>query len=349
MLILLLLIISSVLFLTFTEDYLGKYKWGIYILVCLFLIIYAGLKPIGFDRDSSNYQWMFMHPDSNKADTAVEPLFVILSRVLYLIWPDVSCLFLFFALLGITAKFIAIKQLTPMLFLPLFSYLQNFYLLHDLTQIRAGVTSGLFLLALYPLANQKKLKAFGIIILGVLFHYSALCLLPILFLNNKRFDLKWKIVLWSIVPFCCLLYIRNLDLLTVVEIPYITEKVETYKTLSEFGVAEKARLLSPFPVIKALVFLYLLYFAETIEEYIPSIYLLLRIFGCSLLAYFALSSFTILSMRISELYGIVEIILYPCIIYTVRPQLVGKCAVCIIAVFEMVYNLAINDLLDFTA
>ena len=119
MLILLLLIIFAVLFLVFVEEYLGKYKWFAYILIGIFLILYAGLRPVGFDRDSENYENYFMHPDSRINEISVEPSFLILSRLLYPFFPDVHILFFLYALLGVGLLFFAIKRITNPLFLPI--------------------------------------------------------------------------------------------------------------------------------------------------------------------------------------------------------------------------------------
>ena len=68
-----------------------------------------------------------------------------------------------------------------------------------------------------------------------------------------------------------------------------------------------------------------------------------------IVAYFAFASFPIMSMRLSELYGIVEIVTFPCLIFTISPKIVGRLFVCIIALIELIYNLAINQLLNFDA
>lgn len=347
MLVNLLFIIIVVLFLVVTEDYLGNYKWVAYVFVGICLMMYAGFRPIGFDRDSPNYEQLFMHPDAKIAGISVEPSFLWISKALYFIWPDVRSILFLFAAAGVTIKFCAIKRLTPLYFLPVLIYLGNFFLLHEVTQIRAGIVSGLFLLSLKPLSEDKKLHAFCYMAGGALFHYSALALLPLLLLDNRPITWKWKIALSLTVPLCFLLYASNLDLLTSVPIPYITEKVEAYKALSE-NVLEKESILNPFPLIKMTVFLYFLYFSETIREYVPSIYLLIKILCCSLLVYFLFSSIKIVSMRISELYGIVELVAYPCIIFTIRPVSIGKCAVCVIAFIELYFNLIQWEILDFS-
>ncbi len=343
----LLLFISIILILLFAEEYLGKYKWAAYILLGLAFVLYAGLRPIGFDRDSENYENLFMHPDSNISDISVEPSFLFLSRLLYIVYPDVHILFILYALLGISLKFFAIRRLTPLFFLPILIYTGNFFLLHDITQIRVGIASALFLLAVKPLSEGRRLHALAYLVVAVIFHYSALALFPLLILNNNPFGQVDKILWALIIPVCFMLFFMGTDVLTTFQIPYITDKVEAYRALSE-NKLERESILNPFPLIKMAVFLYFLYFADIIKDEVPSIYLLVKILGCSLIAYFAFSSIKIVSMRISELYGIVELVAYPCIVFTIRPAIIGKCLVCIIAFIELYFQLIQWEILDFS-
>ena len=347
MLVGLLAIFAVLIFLSFVEDYLGKYKWFAFLTIGVVLMVYAGVRPVGFDRDSPNYETMFMHPDSRLSEISVEPFFLWICNVCSLLMQDVRIILVLFAIVGVTLKMYAIKKLTPMFFLPLVIYFGNFYFLHEITQIRAGVAAAIFLISVYYMSEGRKLVAFGVIAVACMFHYSALSLFPLLFLDNKPMCRVKKMMMASIVPMCFLLYFLNLDLLTTIPIPYVTDKVEGYKAASEFGAVAKNSILNPFPLIKMVVFLFLLYFADTVERYVPSIHLLIKILGCSLVVYFAFSSITIISIRISELYGIVELVAYPCIAYTIRPKAVGTLFVCMIAIIEMVFNTIMWGFFDF--
>ena len=344
MLIVLLVILIVISCLIFTEDYLGKYKLPIFVILGFLLALYAGVRPVGFDRDSETYEYVFLHPNSSEY---VEPTYLLLSSFLYIIWQDVHIVFLVFALISITIKFWAIKDLTPLLFASICTYMMNFFALHDLTQIRAGVAASLFLFSIRPMSEGRKLYSFFLILVGFTFHVSALLYFPVLFFGNKSFNRPWKWCLYSLVPLCFILYFLDINILLSIYIPYISDKLELYQIANEFGDLEKARLLSPFPLIKMLFFLYLTYFAETIKYFVPAIFLIIKILGLSIFTYFAFASFPILSMRISELFGIVEIVAFPCIIFTLKPKYAGQCVVFVVFVIEIVYNLAINNILSF--
>lgn len=331
-----------------TEDYLGKNKWAAFAFIAVSLIIYASARPIGFDNDSPNYESIYLHPEAGRAEDSVEASYLLVSKLGGIFTTDVHIVFVVFALLGVSFKFHAIKRLSSYVFLPVLIYFSNFFLLHDCTQIRAGVASALFLTSIPFIAEKRKTYAFFIILIACFFHYSAFALLPLLLFDNTPINRFVKIVLCAMTPLCFVMYALELDLLTTIPIPYITEKIEGYKALSEYGVVQKTPILNPFPLMKMAVFVYLLYFENSISRYFPTIHILVKILGCSLFVYFIFSSVTVVSTRLSELYGIVEIVLYPCVAFTIRPQFIGKTIVVLISLIEILCNTALWKLFDFT-
>lgn len=333
---------------TFLEEYIGKYKWLIFISIGLILILYAGLRPIGFDKDSQNYEAFFMHPDSKEAAIAVEPSFIWICKIVNFLFGDVRFVLIIFAIMGVIIKTTAIKRGTFLIFPSLVIYFGNFYFLHEMTQIRAGIATALFLLAITYQAEQMKVHSLMLIALACTFHYSSLALLPLLFINNKPLSRKLKIIFVALCPLCFVLYALNLDVLTTVPIPYISDKIDAYKMASEYGNVEKNSILNPFPIMRIAIFLFTIYYSKTIEKTIPYINIYIKIMACSLIVYFAFSSITIISTRIFELYGVVEILAYPCIIYAIRPRFLGKIFVCIIAIIETIFNAVVWNFFDFS-
>ena len=193
MLVGLLAIFAMLIFLSFVEDYLGKYKWFAFLTIGVVLMVYAGVRPVGFDRDSPNYETMFMHPDSRSSEISVEPFFLFICNVCSLLMQDVRIILVLFAIVGVTLKMYAIKKLTPMFFLPLVIYFGNFYFLHEITQIRAGVAAAIFLISVYCMSEGRKLVAFGVIAVACMFHYSALSLFPLLFLDPLRLGRRLRV------------------------------------------------------------------------------------------------------------------------------------------------------------
>ena len=340
---LLFIIIVSLIFL---EEYLGdsnKYAyWGL----CIILILFCAFRTIGVDPDSETYEEIFKSNENNPK-LLVEFSFLFLSEILKGFTDDIHYLFLIYAILGITIKFYALRQLSPWYFLPLVIYFGNYFILHDFIQIRAGVASAMLLLAIKPLSEGNKKRAIVYFLIANVFHYSSLVFYPILFFSNNLSKI-WKYALIAIMPVGAILFLLRIDFLSALPIPYIQEKVDMYKTLTETGFFKELTLKNVPLWIQYTIILYLLYFYDTILEKCPALPLLLKITAYSMFFFFALSSISVVAGRLQELLGIVELALFPYIFYTLRPQVYGKIAVCFIAVVKIYYTLFVWELLDFT-
>ena len=341
--ILLLFIIISLIFL---EDYLGDYKKYVYWGFCIILILFTAFRPIGFDPDSVAYESMFL---DNEDDSffLIDPSYIFLVNIFRAFTDDIHFLFLFYAIIGISIKFYALRQLSPLFFLPLIIYFGNYYILHDYIQIRAAIASAMLLLAIKPISEGKKKKAFVYLLIANVFHSSTLALYPILLFSNNISKI-WKYILIAITPIGAILFLLHLDFITVLPIPYIQEKIEMYRVMTEVGAYDELTLKQPFIWIHYAAILYSLYFYDTIRKNCPTLPLLLKITACSLFCYFSFSSVPVVAVRLRELLSIVEIALLPGICYTIRPQYFGKIAVCAIGVIELVFTLFIWKHLDFS-
>lgn len=341
--ILLLIIIVSLIFL---EEYLGDYKNYVYWGTAVILILFTAFRPLGVDPDSEVYESAFLN-NGNNAKMLIEPSFLFFAQLTRAFTDDIHYLFLLYAVLGVTIKFFALRQLSPWYFLPLVIYFGNYYVLHDFIQIRAGVASAMLLLAIKPLSEGKKKRAVVYFLIANIFHYSSFIFYPILFFSNNLSKI-WKYALIAILPAGAILFLLRIDFLSALPIPYIQEKLEMYKALTERGFFQELTLKKLSIWIQYAIILYSLYFYDTIHEKCPTLPLLLKITAYSMAFFFALSSISVVAGRFQELLGIVELALIPCICHTIWPQYYGKIAVCLIGIFELYYTLFVWELLDFT-
>lgn len=342
------LLLLFIVILIFWEHYVNDTETNkkIYWCLCLFLIIFSAFRPIGFDPDSMTYEDMLLHGNSDTIEFK-EPSYMLVLEITRLLTDDVHFLFLFYAMIGITLKFYAIQRLSTFLFLPLVIYFGNFFILHDYIQIRVSVASAFLLLSIIPLSQGKKAQGALCFLAAAFFHYSAIVLFLILFFNNKPLTTTWKLFLLSIVPVGVLLFFLHLDFVSFLPIPFFQEKAEMYQQLVDQGLFEETSLKSPFIWTKTAALFYILYYYDYIQERCPYLPLILKITGLSLISFFALSSVSVVAGRISELFGIVEILLFPCICYTFKPNWAGKAIVCLAGTIEMIFTLYIWKLLDF--
>lgn len=347
MIILLFTIAIIILILSFYEERIEKYRLGAYIAIGAILIILATVREVGADRDSLSYEYLFIHYDDPNFTGALEFTFVWLSRILYSLFHDVHAIFFVYALLGVTLKMTAIRRLSKLYFLPLLIYVSYYYILHDLTQIRAAVASGFFLLALSYQIKGRKWIAFILIVCATFFHYSALCLFPVLLLSDKDISKRGKIIWSCIVPIGYIIYFLHINIITTLPIPFITSKVETYQKLAESGrFGTEINVFNIVFLVRILILYYNLYFLDIIKEKSPGANLIVKIEAISLACFPGLAILPVMAFRVGELYGIVDVIEMTYIFYTVKQEYIGKAVVSVIAFVQLFVNIFYNDLIS---
>lgn len=339
MLNILLLLIFIIFLLSLFEEYLEKYNKYIYLGICIILVLCATFKEVGFDNDSENYEYYFINYDDPILEVGVEYSYLLLSQLFNSITNDVHIMFFFYGGLGVVLKTIAFKKLTDQWYLPIVVYMGNFYILHDLTQIRAAVVSGLFLLSIPFIAEGKKKMSFTLILISCFFHYSSLALIPAIFFNNKGMNVRERILWASIIPIGYILYLAHINVLTEIPIPYIGEKLELYQELNEKGImGDEINVFNAVFIVGWLSYLYILIFYDTVVEFNKYIPILLRFMGIAILSFLSLASLPVLAFRVRELYGVVEIIMFTSIFYTIQPKWLAKSIVAIIGIVLFLIN-----------
>lgn len=319
--------------LSYVEDYLGKYKILVYYILTLSLVCVAAFRPIGCDNDSINYEYFFKNYDAKEVVLNVEFSYRWLCGIISKISDTVRPIFIIYAVIGVSVKMCAFKKYSDMWSLCVLIYLGYYYLLHDLTQIRASIASGIFLFAIKPLAEKKKWKYFFMICLASLFHYSSLLLLPFLLIDNNELTNLKKYLLALLVPIGYLVYFFHINLVATIPIPYISDKIEIYQALNEKGVmGDEINVFNMVFLVEILVYLFLLLKYNLIIEYNKYLPIMIKIMGLSIFSFLIFATLPVLAFRTHDLYGIVDIILFTNIYYVIRPRLLSKSVIVIIAI-----------------
>lgn len=339
---LILFLFFGVALITLFEDYLGKYKNSIFYAVGLALILISGLREVGLDPDSINYENTFLDYDNPTGSERIEFSFLFLSLILNHICNDVHIIFLLYAFLGVALKFIAFKQNEKTIFLPILVYISFYYIFHECTQIRAGVLSSFFLLSIKPIACGEKKKALILILAGSLFHLSGLILIPLVFLNNKPSNLiqRWKWVSLVIAGYVIYLGGLAMTLILSTNIPYIGQKLAIYQESINKGiVTTAAHPLGPIQVFIVLLYIYIMFFYNTLKDINKLFPLQMKILSIGLFAYPAFSFFPVIGVRVSQLISIVSIILFANIAFTIKPKWAGIVLVIFISFVMLNYSM----------
>lgn len=339
-------------FLSLTEESISiPAKKGIYVVVGIILILLAGFREIGLDPDSEMYKAYFDDLLFYEHDY-VEYSYILISKFVHLFSNNVTWVLLIYALLGVGIKMYAFpKYSTNLLFLTLLTYISYMYELQELIQIRSGILGGCFLIAIYFLTQNKRMLALLFILLGTFFHYSGFILLCILFLSTKPLTTKTKIF-WITIVACCylvggVLAYHFYDL----EESYIGKRLSAYQLGMEnqddsLGTYS---LFTPMQCIQLGLFFYLILFADTITEKAPYFPILLKCFAIGLCGYALLINVGVIGERIQYAFHVVIPLLFPMIIYTIRPKSIGIILVILLDFlflnYILRYTYTINDVM----
>lgn len=328
------------------DERIKKIRMPMYLCIGALLILLAGFREVGLDPDSINYENSFLHYTSKSTSESVEGSYMLISQLVHLFTDDVHGLFLVYAFLGVSLKMVAFRKMSSLWFLPMLIYVSYFYELHELTQIRTGVLSGLFLLAIPALAEKRRWQATLIILLGCLFHISGIVLFPLLFLSNRPINNKWKWVWAMVIPIGYVVYVSGMTILMNTSLPYIGNKLALYQASAEKGTGSVfVNVFSPFQMMNILMFYYLFFFQGTISKFNKYFPIMLRIFAVGMFCFTAFAFVPVVGQRLSLLYRTVTIILFSNIYYTMRPKWLAVLLVAFVMLIFLNYSL---PLIQFT-
>lgn len=291
---------------------------GFYISFYISLVlITVFVKDANNVSDYDNYLAMFYDICRNR-NVSVEPSYVLIAKISNSIFHSAIGVFLIYASIGIALKFIAIRQLSPLAFLSLAIYISFFYILHELTQIRAGIASGFLLLCIKPLYDRDLRKFLILSVFACFFHYSALLILPLWFINPYKLNKYW---IYSL-PIAYVLAILNITPFSLLQnISFMTgdDRVNGYFIAMQNSEGVKFNIFNVAQLMRCTVCLYFIFNMSIIARNNSYTVLLIKIYLLGLCALPLLATIAVLSFRVSEFYSIVEIILYPLIIYSIKP------------------------------
>jgi len=326
--------------------YRKYFYFFLYWTIALFLILIAGLRPIGLDNDSIAYARIIQSPiNVNLLDK--EPAFWIIKHFNDIFFSgDVHTFFLIFATLGISIKFLAIKKISKMPLLSVIVYLSMYFILHEMTQIRVGVAAGIFLLALEDIKKRNFKNYFLKTIIAIFFHYSAFIMIFLYILNPYIINRK----LFFFLPLIGILLslFRNVILNIIISIAHILPEYLSFKLniyldlLLNYGTYSEINLFNFYYSSLILFYYYsILNYKKMKSEYDI---LFIKILGLMLFSFYFLSAVPVLAFRISEFFGIVLIFLIPHIILTIKEKYIACIPICIWLIFYLVFIQIMHNL-----
>lgn len=289
--------------------------YNLLILTCSFLILVplVGLRIFGLDADYFNYYDLIIL--KNKLDLITKELGfrVLLSFNNTVFNNSIDAFFLIFAVLGISIKFYAFSKYSALPLLSLVLYLFSYFLLHDYTQIRAGVSAGIFLLAVHDLSEGNRSAYLKKIVIACLFHWTALILIPVYFIVRK-FSIQFFLVL----PFGGIaVYLSKINIES-----FLVKLIQDYPALLFYYMSHSGHdsAINIFNMINLaflglFVGIYIIIFMER-EEFSKVELDLFKIFSLSLFSFyfFAILNKPVVAFRLFEYLNIVLLLLIPSVV-----------------------------------
>lgn len=296
------------------------------IFIGYFFSIIVALRPIGSDRDSLAYLSLF----DAIANGSVNDLrvisdadigFLLIAKVSNFFTIGFRGLLLMYSLLAFTLKLCVISKQSIYPYVSLYIYITAFMLLHEVTQIRAAVSIGFFLLSLPDLFKKRyfiyTLKIFP----AILFHYSALILLLLPLIER----LKIKYIFYSLFPIILFFLTKakvSLLILFRMLLPvlpsFLSNKINIYLALLANSNSEGLNLYS----FAHISMLFLYYFLLYVNKYLASDYdrFLVRILFYGICSFYIFSFLPVFAVRISGYLSTVLIVLLPNSVYAIKEK-----------------------------
>lgn len=324
------------------EERKGKADMLVYALFVMVLFLLAAFRPVGIDNDSQNYVDLFY----GRANELVEMefSFEVIAGFCRLIVDDPRLMFVAYALLSIPIRAVGMARASRLWMLSLVVWMGYYYIYQDFTQIRVAVSTGIFIFALDFLAKGRRSVTLALVLLAVFFHRTAALYLPLLLLGSKPLNNIWRITLATVPVVGMFINLMHIDPVMFLPIGAVQDKIELYETMRDSGVmGDEINTFNLVFLARLAVFYFLLWKERFIGESVPAISLFLKIYAYSLLGFFIFSFMPVFAWRVSELTGVIEIIMFPCMAYAFREKIYGKVLVMLYAFMQAVQAMVLTS------
>ena len=217
----------------------------------------------------------------------------------------------------------AIWACSSNVYLSLVFFYSYFFLLHGVIQMRAGVASGFFFLSIIPLYNKKLISFILLSACACFFHVSSLLVLPLYFFNPYRINLPLYLCISLFGIFLVFFdWMNIISLISFIPDNMVQTKVLGYFLYSDtdvFYLKDCLGVLLRIPII-----ILLLLHLDILRRKNKYVILLLKIYIYGLLLFFLMvNTVPIVAGRMFEFFQIVEVVLFPLLIYCFPQKKIG--------------------------
>jgi hypothetical protein len=291
-------------------------SWFIRAFAFASLVLFSGLRNGWVGTDGSDYVRRF-NQIQELADvwhTTVEPGIAFLSWAGKFIYNDYIMLFTMAALIIAACFLFGIHKLSVSPVLSVFVLLASGAFFFQFNGLRQGIAIAIFFLAIAAI-YQRRLWVFLICIaVACFFHTSAIVCLPTYFMVPRKNDLRYNVLVFSLVVVSLLLFSALVNMAGMLNARY-SQYGGVVQTVRGRGLVYASFLFS--------VGVFLLYFKRYIQEYRPLYDFLLNLYllGLVIVATSVLRG-TMASgiMRLSGYFTPSQVLLWPIVFTNVRDR-----------------------------
>ncbi|TSK06122.1 MAG: EpsG family protein [Geobacter sp.] len=312
----------------------SSYRVALYCLAGFILILVAGLRPEEICRDYSEYRRYYEGIKVVGNVFLVEPTFVLIT----LITPRIEWLMLIYASLSVTIILIATKRITEFYFLSLLIFYSGYFLVHEMTQIRVGVAVGLLLLCIEHIYNRNLVKFILTGFAAAAFHFSALVVLPLYFLKKQKINVCFYAF---IIPVCYVLHFLGIHVSSLLFLLPAGESIQQKLMIHQLAMSTEAEIpqinvFNIIQIIRVAIVCVFLWKVPLLESRNKFFIILIKIYVFSVSSFVLFADIPVFGFRISEVLGIVEIVLIPMLIYLFKQKFVAF-SLCVLYAFGTLY------------
>jgi hypothetical protein len=323
---------AIVVVLAFLEDYMPSWQKQLILpAFAIAMVCISTFKPMT-TADAGTYEYYFYYNDDDLVELATEPSYIHLSRLVLSMGGEVVVMFFIYAMLAIPMKLYVLWKCTPYIFTAMIVYIGVYFPMHDVVQIRCGAATAFLLWALVPLAKKQYLKAIGLWIVAILFHYSSFAFITVLLVGNIKVTKHWKYLLGAAIPICLAMYVMHISAISLIPGSFIEGKLDLYKEMSDSGDWDMYVPYKQLTFLAEFVLLYVfLFFYDTIEKHCIFAPILVKILVIEMGFITIFSDIPVLGGRLHDLFGMFNALAFSCSLYCIKPRYVARIGIVIFA------------------
>lgn len=314
-----------------------NHKWNLFFISSV-LVVICTFRPIDM-KDAQNYinDYLLVGFESR-----FEVGYQLLADTCRHIIGDYHFLFFTVAAFSVFIKLKAINCISLSVYGSLCVYVSNFFVLHEMIQIRAGIASGLVLWAIKYAIERKGLKFLCICALALTFHQTALIFFPLWYIVRVHAN---RYVLLSVIPLCYLLYFSGFSLgHLAANIPNedFQRLWKAYELEMAKGIGTDINLFNVLMLIRIAICSFLIFNIDLVKSKFPDVDCWIAVYILSLMIFILMSDVPVVAFRLSEMFQIVEVIIFPLLIYAFRPKLLAMVVLILFMIPFLISTIMLN-------